>query len=541
MRRQSIVTSSLVCAAMSVATLAFAKTAGAEPVIHLIVVADTLDSKIGKSVTVDMNAIRAAFARQVLEGQNLRTQTIERDECQPGVILARIAALAPAADDALVVFFSGHGAYDNDEEQYFRFPRLGPQTILTRRQVRDAIQAKGCRLGVLITDCCNNVSIIPKQPLAPTMQAPMAAPQPLFTPLFRSLFLETSGFVDLTSSKKGERSLAYPAIQYVGRPQVFASGGLFSVSLERVLMQFQSQPLTWPVVLEKTAERVRTEFQRLKPDGLDNEDEPENPQMTQTAVGTSFGTHLAANNADPVVVPDTLRPDDFVIQRLGPGWTLGIHGYENGGKGIIVWSAYPGSPAARLGLEYGDQVLKINDTTVRTARGYNRLLKDSGGIIALVFRDVRTGEVRSATVTLDFRRPDRSDPSLASDHAFGAAGEPADGQGIRVTAITPKSPAAMVGLDPGDVIMNINDRPVRTLDDYNKAVGDSPDEMWFTVLNVRTGKPLGTVVRLDRASGERRVTISLSAFTSMKFQVGSTSGQPARAAPPRGCGSNAVT
>ena len=81
---------------------------------------------------------------------------------------------------------------------------------------------------------------------------------------------------------------------------------------------------------------------------------------------------------------------------------------------------------------------------------------------------------------------------------FGASGEVVEGQGIRVVAIVPGSPAALVGLDLGDVIMDINGVRVRTMVQYDEAVRQSPDEMWFTVLNVRTGKPLGTVVQLDR-------------------------------------------
>ena len=101
-----------------------------------------------------------------------------------------------------------------------------------------------------------------------------------------------------------------------------------------------------------------------------------------------------------------------------------------------------------------------------------------------------------ATVTLD-GGAHRNEP-LPDKSEFGASGEVVEGQGIRVVAIVRGSPAALVGLDPGDVIIDINGKPVRTMDEYDEAIRQSPDEMWFTVLNVRTGKPLGTVVQLDR-------------------------------------------
>ena len=131
-----------------------------------------------------MQSIAGTFAGQVRKGDRLKIVTVERGECRPDLILWRIAALRPGPDDAVVVFFSGHGAFDDQEDQYFKFPRLGPQTFLTRRQVREAIKAKGTRLGVLITDCCNNISIIPKLPRAPYARGAHGAGAPSFQPSF---------------------------------------------------------------------------------------------------------------------------------------------------------------------------------------------------------------------------------------------------------------------------------------------------------------------------------------------------------------------
>ncbi|MGC1717919.1 MAG: PDZ domain-containing protein, partial [Isosphaeraceae bacterium] len=349
--------------------------------------------------------------------------------------------------------------------------------------------------------------IIPKLPRAPYLGAPMAPVPPLFSPLFRSLFLETRGFVDVTSSKKGERSLAYPATRTEGENAVHAQGGLFTTSFQGVLARHQEESLTWPTVVELTANLVRKEFQRLKPDGLDNEDQPENPQMTQTVSALDLGLIETVHKPGPV------GPDDPDMPTFGMDWTLGVLGYENGGRGIGVWASLPGSPAARLGLEHGDQVLRINDTAIRTARGYHHLVEDSGGIVELAFRDVRTGQVRRATVKLE-EEPTRNE-GAPNKEEFGVTGEAIEGQGIRVVAIARGSPAALVGLDPGDVIMDINGKPMRTMDEYHEAIRKSASEMWFTVLNVRTGKPLGTVVQLHRVEpGRANFTFGIHASES---------------------------
>ena len=110
MRRNSILLDAFLFVAGPCAAMVAVTTAHAEPAIHLVVVADTLDHKIGQSVQVDMQMIEGTFLGQVLEGDRLKIETVDREKCHPDAILQRIAAVRLAPEDALVVFFSGHGA-----------------------------------------------------------------------------------------------------------------------------------------------------------------------------------------------------------------------------------------------------------------------------------------------------------------------------------------------------------------------------------------------------------------------------------------------
>jgi S1-C subfamily serine protease len=482
----------LIFAAATFLALAGSSRSDTEPTIYLIVVGDTLDPKIGRSVAFDIRTISAGFGDQARLGERLKIETIEGENCRPDSILRRVASLTPGADDAVVVYYSGHGAFDDQIDQYFKFPRLGSQTILTRAQVRDAIKAKGTRLGVLITDCCNSQSVVPRVPRPVPMAAPMYVGPPPISPLFISLFIETRGFVDVTSSKKGERSIAYPATRLVGRDLLESAGGVFTTALERVFSEGKMQSLDWQTIVSKTADRVRIEFQRLKPDGLDNEEEPENPQLTQTV----FARDLGLKETTRVVEKDDRdsRPEPFV-PSFSSNESLGVLGYENGGQGIVVWASRPGSAAARMGLEHGDQIFRVNDTTVRSARGFSQLIDNAMGAVELTFRDVRTGQIRSANVELDGGAGFALPPDERED--LGIDVEPAEGKGVRVASIVRGSPAGLLGLDPGDIIADINGKPVRTVAQYRQAIRQSGRELWLTVLDVRTGKYLGTVVQRD--------------------------------------------
>ncbi len=494
-------------AIVSIIVASIASTASAAT-LHLVIIADTLDPSIGKSVAVDRKMIETAFMDYMPVPGSLRVSAIEGDRCRREVILTTVAGLAVGPDDAVVVFYSGHGAYDPRVGQYLQFPRVGG--YLTREELTRAIKAKGARLGVLSTDCCNKASALPAGPAAPTARFPSEPDNPPRTKaLFRALFFDVTGFVDLTSSKQGEASIGYPGLVNNNGDAYFGLGGLWTTGLVWTLRGSYDHVRTWPDVAAESAKVADSSFRRLAPDGIDNPDDPARPQMTQTAVINVAVRPIRATRPDPPG-PDAgqsrYRPD-VPSDLLQMPVRLGIHGFENKGDGITVWATQPGSPASRLGLKRGDVVLAIGENPVRTATGYHRAVLNAPGAVRLSVRDSASGAIRTADVTLDEGQwRVRPSETPAGRAAFGAATTAVEG-GLRIDGVAPESPSALAGLDPGDTILAINDRPVTTVDAYFKAVADSPDEMCLTVRDIKTGQLLGMVVTLDRPSLNRLPTV----------------------------------
>jgi S1-C subfamily serine protease len=81
---------------------------------------------------------------------------------------------------------------------------------------------------------------------------------------------------------------------------------------------------------------------------------------------------------------------------------------------------------------------------------------------------------------------------------LGALGAENGGDGVRINGSYQNTPAAWIGLEVGDVILTINDTPLKTVQDYLQAIRDSDDEMRFTLRDVRTGVVQSEIVRLDR-------------------------------------------
>lgn len=91
----------------------------------------------------------------------------------------------------------------------------------------------------------------------------------------------------------------------------------------------------------------------------------------------------------PVQV-QTLMPAPMPVNVGVP--LLGFTG-DACGWGVHVRSVNWGSVAQRIGLEPGDVIVGLNGRPVRSLNDYYRALQQSGGVVALEVRDVRTGNL----------------------------------------------------------------------------------------------------------------------------------------------------
>ncbi|MDB5349311.1 MAG: peptidase caspase catalytic subunit p20 [Planctomycetota bacterium] len=464
--------------AMIVAGLAVPGAASASGFLHVIVVTDDSDPKVGDSVQLSGGAVAEAF-RSNVPPDRFSTTRVGGRNVGPVAILGAIRALpVRPGQDMVVVYSATHGGFDRNQGSYLFFPRT--RQSLTRKALRDAIEAKGARLGVLITESCNNVKEIPG---VPSVATPMAGPPPTaVSPLFRALFLSHAGFVDLASSKPGERSLCYPRMR-IGRTLRALQGALFTEALIGAMGQHAQEALTWEQICSEVATVVRSEFARIAPEGLEDEDAPDQVQRTQTVDLRS---------------PGTWSPTDETQSHVNSRLRLGALGQGMPGVGVKVVRVFEGSAAQKMGLEANDVIRAMNGVGVDDTTEYVRLIKNSGEQMTLDVRDWRTGKLVRLQGKLDDARDDAA-PGPPARPRFGAVAVPHNGEGggLFVTSIVPQSAAAKVGLEYGDIILTINGRDINGLDAYYAAVRESPREMELTVRNVRNGQPQSTKVTLD--------------------------------------------
>lgn len=180
-------------------------------------------------------------------------------------------------------------------------------------------------------------------------------------------------------------------------------------------------------------------------------------------------------------------------------------------RGAMVSSVMEGSPAEKAGIKADDIVVELQGEPVANASELmNRVAIQKPGtdVDMVVLRD---GKRKKITVTLD-KRPDSSELAVANPsqsevdvglYVQNLTEELAERldysglSGVLVTEVEAGSPAEEQGIQPGDLITEVNREPVRNVRQWNAALAKAAAK----------GKIL---VRVRNENGARLVVIPLS-------------------------------
>ena len=150
--------------------------------------------------------------------------------------------------------------------------------------------------------------------------------------------------------------------------------------------------------------------------------------------------------------------------RVTPGW-LGLWGQDVDArmaryfnlprpKGMLVTAVLEGGPAAKAGLKPGDLLTAIGGTDLDDKIQYLGTLRTSnvGEPLPLAFR---RGDKQLAVTATPEPFADREAAAVAKERWGMVAREGGRGQGVLLAEVVAGSPAAKLGLRPGDVLLQI--------------------------------------------------------------------------------------
>lgn len=137
-------------------------------------------------------------------------------------------------------------------------------------------------------------------------------------------------------------------------------------------------------------------------------------------------------------------------------------------RGVIVTQVEEGSPAERAGIRRKDVILSLEGTPIEYREDFYSLLRGYRNGDRVRTELLRDGEkVAVAVIVRPF--PETKADELAYDW-IGIGVAPGPGKWLAITKVRPNGPAFSSGLRPGDVLIRMDGRPVRSIDEFKRIV-----------------------------------------------------------------------
>lgn len=233
-------------------------------------------------------------------------------------------------------------------------------------------------------------------------------------------------------------------------------------------------------------------------------------------IGTGIGFAIPSSMARTVA--DQLMSDGKVtrpwlgvgIQSLTDEMSKALNVKSK--DGALVNQVYEGSPAEKAGLQRGDIITSVNGKPVKESDDLIREVirgKVGDSIRVAIVRDGKE-QVLSVKTDVMPEQPGRANPSVSGSARVETLGlgvtsvsqELAKKLGLRsatgvlIQEVLPSSPAARANLREGDLVLEVNRRPVSSVEEFNQAAGQTSQGA-VLLLVYRDGNTMFIPVRLS--------------------------------------------
>jgi len=169
----------------------------------------------------------------------------------------------------------------------------------------------------------------------------------------------------------------------------------------------------------------------------------------------------------------------------------------SGPTGALVSDVSPDSPAAKAGIKRGDVILKVNGQPVESANDLRLRISQTPPGTDVKLEISRDGKVQDVTVDLGEFPEKEANATPGQSNGGGLQGVnvqdltpdlaqqlnlPAGVHGVVVSDVDPSSPAA-ADLQRGDVIQEVNHKPISNVQQYNAAVSAAGSQPVLLLVN----------------------------------------------------------
>jgi serine protease Do len=213
----------------------------------------------------------------------------------------------------------------------------------------------------------------------------------------------------------------------------------------------------------------------------------------------------------------------IIPEDITPGLAEGFNLPDQ--NGALVGDVETNTPAQRAGIKSGDVIREINGKKVNDANGLRLMVSEMDPGTSITVKLLHNGREKTVTVPLA-RLPEATADSGNNKNNSGSANPrtdaldgvtvadldrqvlaqlhlPPDLQGVVVTDVDQDSNAAEAGLQPNDIIMEINQQPVRDADGAVKLCGQAKGK-WIVLKIWRRIGDLGVTHYLSVDNTKRK-------------------------------------
>ncbi|GAA4470704.1 PDZ domain-containing protein [Novipirellula rosea] len=203
------------------------------------------------------------------------------------------------------------------------------------------------------------------------------------------------------------------------------------------------------------------------------------------------------------------------IDRDSPA--LGVLVGSCPGQGVCVHDIVMGSPAERVGIERGDYILAINDKTVSTPKELKQVIEGLSAEDTVNVSVWRRGQKMTKQVALAAEA--KTLPNSRQAWLGVALSDRDNGEsGVAIEQVHPNSPAQKAGLSPGDVVIQIDNNKVTSIDEFVEKVRD-----------LEPGAKVNLTVQRDDEEQQIAVTLGQVGNAPLRWfrrPFGGSAGQP---------------
>lgn len=223
--------------------------------LYLVSVANTKAMNIAGSCRTDRSTMLTIF-EAIAKKLHIPFVPIDiyDDDFNADTVNSALSGLKPNSQDIIVFHYSGHGFVDRDPKTKFprmdlrtsEFDDLDPKQELQMEKVFQIIVAKGARMNLVLSDCCNSAPGA-KIPVARNPPSTRSSPMPFNEDICKLLFMDPKPrSILMSAAAKGEVAGGFES-----------DGGIFTFNFRETLVNLMN-PLTkqndvsWEKIISET-------------------------------------------------------------------------------------------------------------------------------------------------------------------------------------------------------------------------------------------------------------------------------------------------